>query len=441
MSPETARAGNSLRGSHLIRAGVFVLLGTLGLVAAWATTAPLSGAVIAIGRVKSDGDRRPVQHLEGGIVRAVHVRDGERVEAGALLVELQRSDVAAAAGVFEGQQDSTRARAARLTAERDAASEVVFPEDLLATASRDEPTARLLEAERQAFAAGAASYRSQVELLKAQAVQVDEQVRALESQIAAAERATELAGQELGNQRTLEEGGFVQRSQRMRAERDFEESRVRVAERRAELAVARQRGLDLRLRLRQTALDRTQTAAQNLTVTEAGLRDLKDRVAASGEVMDRLQIRAPMAGVVVDLRVHSAGAVVAPGELLLDLVPDNVPLLVEADVDVQYADKIAVGQPADVFIVGRAARETAPLPGRVDYVSADRIVDSRTGRAAFVVRVQVDVVAARAAGIPFGAPPRAGEAVEVFVRTAERTALDYFMQPLKAQLRRAMREP
>jgi multidrug efflux pump subunit AcrA (membrane-fusion protein) len=92
----------------------------------------------------------------------------------------------------------------------------------------------------------------------------------------------------------------------------------------------------------------------------------------------------------------------------------------------QHADKIAVGQPADVFIVGRSARETPPLPGRVDYAAADRIVDTRTGRAA---------------GIPFGAPPRAGEAVDVFVRTAERTALDYFIQPLRAQLRRAMREP
>jgi HlyD family type I secretion membrane fusion protein len=434
MTEAAASLAADVRGA--IRAGLVVIGATVGAFAAWSVLAPLSAAVIAPGFVKSDSNRKSVQHLEGGIVRGIRVRDGDRVAAGQVLLELGSTQITATAAVYGGQLDARQVRAVRLRAERDNVAVLTMPPPLASRAGEPELRA-LVESEQRAFDSGRALLATQQRLLAAQVAQVDEQILALDSQIAAETRAARLMEEELVANRGLLAKGYVSRPQLLTLERQLENYRAAISEHTAEGHAARQRRHDLELRRQNAVAERRQRAALELANVEAEIDDLLDRAVAARDAVSRLEVRAPLTGTVVDLRVFTVGGVVTPGQPLMDIVPADDDLVIEAMADVRDADDLREGLPVEVRFSGLPSQTVVPLGGTLDYVAADRVADPRSGVPHFVIRARI----ARGELAKLPVPVKAGMPVEVYVQLGERSALDYLLSPLTQGLRRALREP
>jgi len=419
-----------------IRAGLLVIGATVGAFILWSVVAPLSAAVIAQGFVKSDTNRKSVQHLEGGIVQRINVRDGDRVEQGQVLLELGSTQITANAVVYGGQLDARQVKAVRLRAERDNVASLDLPEPIRRRAG--EPAMRaILESERRAFDSGRTLLQTENRLLTAQIAEVDKQIVALDNQVAAQTRAASLMSEELETNRGLLAAGFISRPQLLGLERQLEMHRVAISEQTAAMHAASQRRQDLDLRLQNSLAERRQRAALELANVEAEIDDLLGRGVAARDAVSRLEVRAPIAGTVVNLKVFTLGGVISSGQPLMDILPAEDDLVIEAMADVRDADDLREGQNVEVRFSGLPSRDVAPLGGTLDYVSADRVEDPRSGLPHFVIRVRI----ARDELGKLPVPAKAGMPVEVYVQLGERSPMDYLLSPLTHSLRQALREP
>jgi len=419
-----------------VRTGLATIVVLAIAVLGWAANAPLAGAVIAMGQVKSDGNRRVVQHLEGGVVQAISVRDGDTVADGQVLIELASEVASTNASVLASQRDAATARAARLQAERDGATSVTFPAALAARVA-DPAVARAIEAERIAFAASRTQWETQRSMLIEQRRETQRQAASLRARIEAERDAATLLDVELEANRLLVAQGYVNRVALSRLERQAAESRAREADREAELSSVRQRLGELDLRRAALDTERTSRAAAELATASASEADLADRSKAAEGVAGRLLVRAPVAGVVVANKVFTVGGVVAPGQALMEIVPEGERLIVEARGDTSQVDTLHPGQPAQLRLTGAGARYAPPLAGTLEQVSADRLADERDGVPYYIVRASVDAGSVKRSGIEL----RPGMPVELHLRLPDRTALRYLVEPLTRRLARTMREP
>jgi len=434
LSAERSETGELAR---IARGGLAVVL--LGLVAlgTWLVLAPLSGAVIAPGFVKVDMNRKVVQHQEGGIVKKVFVRDGEHVQQGQTLLVIDDVRLDATLDLLSTQRDGERAKAARLEAERAFLPAVTFPPDL-AERRGELKVAELLQRETALFRARREALDSQVAVLRKQIRHTVEEAQALDGQIAAEDRALKSQKEELAVNQTLFKQGFVQKTRLMSLERAVADYEARWDEHRAELAKTRQRASELELRVLAQRNAYVQSAADELKEASTRLFDLEERLRPSKDAADRQRIAAPIAGEVVGLRVFSPGAVVGPREVLMEIVPEDKTLIVEARIRPEDINYVRAGSEAEVRLTAFKQRTTPLVAGNVQYVSADRMVDTQTGAPYYVVHVDVSAGALAAAG---NLHMQAGMPAEVYIRTDSRTAFDYIFAPVTAYLRRGMREP
>ena len=413
----------------IVRAGLLVIAGGLVAIGVWAYFAPLSGAVIAPGFVKVDLNRKVVQHQEGGIVRAVRVRDGERVAQGQELVLLDDVRIDAQLDLLRTQFDAERAKVARLEAERTLAAKPVFPKDRLKQefVTREEA---LFRARREAL-------DSQIAVLRRQIRETVEEADALAEQIGAEERALKLQKEELAaNQRLLEQG-YVQKTRLLTLQRAVAEYEARHSERRAELSKSRQRASELEFRILSMRNTYVQAATDELKESTGKMFDLEERIRPSRDASERQKIAAPIAGEVVGLRVFNAGSVIGPREVLMEIVPKEKRLIIEARIRPEDINHVLAGSEADIRLTAYQSRTTPLVPGAVTYVSGDRLVEQQTGAPYYIVHIDVPEQALGAANLRL----QAGMPAEVFIRTDTRTALDYLLAPVTSYLRRAMREP
>lgn len=423
--------------ARIARAGFGVLaLGALA-VAAWAVFAPLSGAVIAPGFVKVDMNRKVVQHQEGGIVKQILVRDGDRVQTGQTLAVIDDVRLDATLDLLRTQHDGERAKAARLEAERTLVQALEFPQDLAARAGEPK-VAEILQREAALFRARREALDSQLEVLRRQIDQTEEEAKALSGQIAAEGRALRSQKEELALNEKLYRQNFVQKTRVMTLERAVAEYEARWAEHRAELAKTRQRGSELELRVLAQRNAYVQSAADELKEITTRLFDLEERLRPSKDAADRQRIAAPIAGVVVGQRVFTAGAVIGPREVLMEIVPEDKTLVVEARIRPEDINHVRTGSDAEVRLTAYKQRTTPLVAGSVKYVSADRMLDPQTGAPYYVVHVDVPARALEEAG---NLRMQAGMPAEVYIRTDSRSAFDYLLAPVTAYLRRGMREP
>ena len=421
---------------RLARAGVaIILLGVVGI-GGWAAFAPLSGAIIAPGFVKVDLNRKVVQHQEGGIVRDILVRDGERVRHGQTLVVIEDVRIDAALDILKLQFDSERAKAARLHAERTFAPRPVFPNDLNARA-REAKVAEILEREQALFRARRESLDSQITLLRSQIRESELEAKALADQLSAEGRALALQKDELvANERLLDQG-YVQKTRILGLQRAVAEYEARHGERRAELSKARQRASELEFRILSMRNAYVQTATDEIKEATAKIFDLEDRIRPSRDASQRQKIAAPIAGEVVGLRVFNTGSVIGPREVLMEIVPQDKRLIIEARIRPEDINHVRPGSEADVRLTAYQSRTTPLVPGSVTYVSGDRLVEQQTGQPYYIVHIDVPEKALATSSLRL----QAGMPAEVFIRTDTRTALDYLLAPVTTYLRRAMREP
>ncbi|HJV10507.1 MAG TPA: HlyD family type I secretion periplasmic adaptor subunit [Burkholderiales bacterium] len=414
---------------RIVRTGLLVIAGAVIAFAAWAFYAPLSGAVIAPGYVKVDLNRKVVQHQEGGIVRAIKVRDGDRVNQGQELVLLDDVRIDAQLDLLRTQLEAERAKMARLEAERAFAPRPNFPKDL--------QKQEFIKREEALFRARREALDTQIEVLKRQIKESVEEASALAQQIAAEERALKLQKEELAANERLLEQGYVQKTRLLTLQRAVAEYEARHGERRAELSKARQRASELEFRILAMRNTYMQTATDELKESTSKLFDLEDRIRPSRDASERQKIAAPISGEVVGLRVFTAGSVIGPREVLMEIVPQEKRLIVEARIRPEDINHVRPGSEADIRLTAYQSRTTPLVPGSVTYVSGDRLVEQQTGQPYYVVHIDVPEKALGAANLKL----QAGMPAEVFIRTDTRTALDYLLAPVTAYLRRAMREP
>ena len=419
-----------------VRRGMAVI--ALGCIAfgAWAAFAPLSGAIIAPGYVKVDLNRKVIQHQEGGTVRAIRVRDGERVKQGQELALLEDVRIDAALDLQHTQLDAERAKAARLEAERAYAGRPNFPSDLMKRAS-DPKVKELLARESGLFRARRDAIETQVSVLRKQIQETGTEIAALTEQIGAEERALKLQKDELTTNERLLDQGYVQRTRILTLQRAVAEYEARHGERRAELSKARQRIQELELRILSMKNQYAQTAADELKDTSSRIFDLQERIRPSKDASDRQRILAPIDGEVVGLRVFSAGAVIGPREVLMEIVPDDKRLIIEARIRPEDINYVHPGAEADVRLTAYKQRTTPLVKGSVTYVSGDRLVEQQTGQPFYVVHIDVPSEALAEGGLRL----QAGMPAEVFIRTDQRSTFDYLVAPVTSYLRRSMREP
>jgi HlyD family type I secretion membrane fusion protein len=399
------------------------------LLALWSATAPLSGAIVAPAQVKVELNRKTVQHQEGGIVREILVRDGQKVRAGEPLVVVGdvRSDAA-----LSLQRDQLRAelvRKARAAAEATLAPRFAPPQAEAAS----EHAAR----ERALFAARRRTLDEQVASLEAQISDAQAQTVALESQIAAGETSARLSVEELEINDKLAKQGFVNRARMLALERTAADYRSRIGEASSDLAAARQRIGELHARIAQARNQYQSQAADELRDASARVRELEERLRPSQDQVERQLVRSPVDGEVMALRVSAPGEVIGPREPILDVVPAREKLVVEARIRPEDVDHVRKDSAAEVRLTAFDARTTPLLPGRVTFVSPDRMTRP-SGESWYAATVELE-----AEGLQRHPQLRvqAGMPAELYVTTSRRTLFEYLARPVAIFAHRAMREP
>ncbi len=421
---------------RLIGAGVLAIVLLVLAVSAWVVLAPLSGAAIAPGVVKVDMNRKTVQHQEGGMVSEILVRDGSMVKAGDTLIVLKDVRVDAGNELVQTQLDAEVAKAARLFAEQSWAKEVTFPPELAARA--EEPrVAELLDRERLLFSTRRNAYDSQLTLIQAQIRETDGEISARNGQLKSDGDAIRLQKEELAANEALVDDGFVSKTRLLELQRNLAELESRRGENMSELARAKQNVRDLELRAETLRSSFMQEAASELRQTTAQVFDLRERLRPAQDAELRQRINAPIDGEVVDMKITSVGAVIAPREPILDIVPADADLIIEARVQPEDISSLREGAEADVRLTSFRRRITPVVPGQVSYISADRLEDAANKTFYYVAHVRVTPEALRDAGDLW---LQAGMPAEVYIKTSERTALQYFIDPISGFLQRSMRE-
>jgi HlyD family type I secretion membrane fusion protein len=421
----------------LVRAGLWILLAGIVLLGGWSLVAPLSGAVIAPGFVKIDLNRKVVQHQEGGIVSAIRVRDGDHVKAGQELIVLDDVRVDAQLDMLRTQYDAERAKAARLESERTFSEKVKFPRDI-ADRQSDPKINEFIVRESALFRARRESVDTQIAVLRKQIRESTQEAEALSAQLAAEEKALKLQKEELAANERLLDQGYVQKTRILTLERAVAEYEAKYGEHRAQASQARQRATELELRILAIRNDYAQKATDELKETTSRLFDLEERIRPSKDASERQRILAPIAGEVVGLRVFTPGSVIGPREVLMEIVPDDKRLIIDARIRPEDINHVRHGSHADIRLTAYKQRTTPLVEGDVIYVSGDRMVDEQSKAPYYVVHVNVSPQSLAQAG---NLTMTAGMPAEVYIRTDERTTFDYLTAPVTSFLRRAMREP
>lgn len=421
---------------RLILAGLAALAVALGLLAAWVALAPLAGATVALGTVRVDTHRKTVQHRDGGIVREILVREGDRVAAGQPLLTLDDARVDASYQMLRSQLDAQNLRQARLLAEREGAA-AWQPPPALRPRIAEPRLAEALAREQALFEARRGALHNQQRLLVQQLAQVELEQGAREREFAAMQQAVASMREELELNRALAEQAFVNRTRVMALERTAADYQSRIDANRAELAQARQRAGELQARLDALREGYRQEASTELRDTQGRIVELEEQLASAQDARQRLAVPAPASGRVVDLRVTTPGGSIGPRDALMDIVPDGSPLLVEVHVGVDAIAELRAGQPADVRLTAYRQRSTPLITGRVTQVSADALRDRESGAPYYVVQVALDPASLAAAGEVALQP---GMAAEVFIRSRAGTVLDFLVEPLINAARRSLRQ-
>jgi HlyD family secretion protein len=434
MSRSAGSARSSLRRHLGLGLGAAIVLA--GGIAGWAGTAEIAGAVIAPGSLVVDSNVKKVQHPTGGVVGELHVRDGDQVNTGALLVRLDETVTRANLAIVVKSLDELAARQARLEAERDDDERLIFPEELLAR-SPDPAVLRVLAGEGRLFELRRAARGGQKAQLNERILQTEEQIRGLDEQIVAKVSEIELINQELEGVRELWRKSLVPITRVTTLEREAARLRGERGALVASIAQAKGKITEIQLQVLQIDQDLRSEVSKELGEIRAKTSELVEKRVTAEDQLKRIDIRAPQDGRVHQLAVHTVGGVINAGEAIMLIVPAGDVLTVEARITPHDIDQIQVGQNAVLRFSTFNQRTTPELNGKVGRVSPDITQDQKSGMSFYTVRITLpDSEIARLSDnklVP-------GMPVEAFIQTGERTALSYLTKPISDQLMRSWRE-
>jgi len=434
MTDEVQGAQRSIR-LHLI-VGLAVVLVVAGGFGGWASTVPISGALIAPGAVVVDSNVKKVQHPTGGVVGEVRAHDGDLVKAGDIVVRLDETVVKASLAIVVKTLNGLWARAARLEAEQQGLDKIKFPAML--TDRADDPDVRdVMSSETKLFEVRVNGRVGQKAQLRERITQLDEEISGLKAQETSKDKEITLVEKELVGVRQLYDQHLVQITRLTTLERDAARLSGERAQYIASRAQARGKITETELQIIQVDKDMVSEVSKDLRETNDKIGEFVERKVTAEDQLRRIDIRAPQDGMVLQSTVHTVGGVITAGDAIMMIVPQADALSVEAKVNPQDIDKLQIGQKTMLRLSAFNQRTTPELNGVVTRVSADVTTDQRTGQSYYTIRVSMPPEEIKRLGDVKVIP---GMPVEAFVQTGDRTMLSYLMKPLSDQLMRAFRE-
>lgn len=427
-------------GDHraFARAGYALIAFTFLGLGGWASLSSVGGAVIAPGVVAVESMRQVVQHLEGGIIGEILVKEGDDVGRDQVLFRLADTMPRANHDAALAQLGAALAMEARLLAERDGAADVSFPPELSERTDRPAVLRAMIDQLTQ-FRDGRANFDSQIEILEGRVAQFDTEIEGLNQERLSARQQLSFVEDELAAVRELERKGLVNKSRISQLEREKARLDGTVGRNIADTAKARGSISEIRMQIAQLRQQRVEDAGKQLLDVRQKLSDLRERVRVAQSVLDRIEIRAPRAGTVQNInpRIYTVGAVVRPGDTMLEIVPTHEPLVVDAQVPVQDIDRLEKDSEVEVKFPAFHARSTPLILGRLQSVSRDRLTNETTREPYFLARVAVadtDLPADLKARL------RPGMNAEVVFGTGERSVISYLVRPLTDAMSHALTE-
>ena len=416
----------------IVIAAVLLVAGLGG----WAMTTEFTGAVIAAGQLVVDSNVKKVQHPTGGVVGKLNVREGKEVKAGDIVVSLDDTQIRANRDIVVKALNELAARQAREEAERDGLDKVTFPAELLARKS-DPDVAKAVTGEQRQFEIRRTSREGQKAQLRERMTQLRQEIGGYEAQITSKDKQVEWVGKELVGVYELWEKNLIPYTRVTSLEREKE----RLVGERGQLmaAIAQSKGkiAEIELQILQVDQDMRTEVGKDLAEIRARTAELIERKVAAEDQLKRVDIRAPIDGVVLQLTVHTVGGVITAGEAIMLIVPQTDTLQVEAKIPPQEIDQVRIGQPAVLRFVAFSQRTTPELIGTVVRISADVSEDTKSGTRFYTIRLDVspeEVARLSSVRLVPGMP------VEALIQTSPRTVMSYLIKPLHDQLARAFRE-
>lgn len=431
-SNRRSRSDESPFSGRTILFGFVAVVASLSAISAWAFVAPIKSAVIAPGVVSVDSYRKKIQHLEGGIIKEILVRDGDIVARGQVVVQL--SDVTATATVerLQAQHYEALALTAQYIAERDGLDEIQFPKELIeaenaAARSAVQAQVRVFESKKQLL-------QHSLSVMKQKVLQSEEEVLGLTGQLKAIDTQLEHFAEELKASELLFEQKLIPHSRLLKLRREMAELEGERARIQAGIAQTRQRILELELESTELKAARIAQAVENLREQRTTAYEISKLLIPAKDQLQRTAIRAPIDGTVVNVQFHSRDGVVATGETLMEIVPSSDQLVVEARLRPEDREEVHEGLEAYVQLTSLGRRDPRPIRGTLAGISADRLTENDTPY--YLIRIQLDPASVKEQAVDV----LAGMGADVFVQTGHRTAFQYLTAPIVRIMQRGLRE-
>lgn len=424
-------------GTMPLAVGIAALVLLIGCLGVWSVVARISGAVVTSGMIEVESNRQVVQHPNGGVVGAILVGESELVKQGDVLIRLDGRQLLSELSVVEGQLHETAARKARLKAERDQSIELKYPDDLVLLAESDPEIDRLLKGEKTLFEARNEALLQETNLLREQNNQIHKRIEGIAAQLGALEVQNELIGKEVFDQRELLGKQLAQASRVNELLRTEAELTGQTGRLKAETAELRGQLAANEISLLQLSTRRREEAVSQLRDLEYREIELVERKLDLADTLSRLEIRAPMGGLVYDLQVFAEQSVIRAAEPILYIIPQGQPLVVSVRVETISVNDVFVGQEVSLRFPAFDQRQTPEISGVVTQISADVIKDEVTGMNYYAAKIMPYESELSKLGDGRLLP---GMPVEAFIQTNERSPLAYLVEPMTGFFRRAFRE-
>ncbi len=422
------------------RVGLVIVALVFGVFGTWATFAPLSGAIVASGQIAVESYRKTVQHLEGGIVKRIAVHDNELVSKGQLLLTMDDTQASAQLEVLRGQFYIASAREARLIAQGNGLKRVIYPQQLL-TATKDARASEAMAVQNQTFAVRYSAQAGETDLYGRQIAQLTAKLRGLRSQKQGSDRLVESYVREVQDFESLLKEGYAEIQKVRELQRSLAQSEGQQGELLATMASTEAQISEIELKILQLKKDMQREVAKELGEVQTDLFSLREKMQSLEDTVKRTDVLAPESGRILGLALHTQGAVVPPGGRILEIVPQNEQLIVEAQVSPADIDRLHVGQEAELKFSAFKTRTLPKIEGRVISISADRLSDDKQAEKTsfYLARIEVGAEGLQVLGqhqltlVP-------GMPVEAMIKTGERTMLQYLIRPLRDSFARGMKE-
>jgi epimerase transport system membrane fusion protein len=415
--------------------GAAIVFATFGVFGVWAFWAPMDSSALAPGFVVVKSYKKTVQHLDGGIVAQILTKDGDLVKEGQPLVVLDDTQIKAQLGIALAQNITLAAQVARLIAERDQLKQINFPELL-----NDSSDPRIVEAklaENNVFKSRINAHEGEIAVLNQRISQISSKIKGLQGQVDSKKQLTSSFAEEIHDLKELLTEGFVDKQRLRDVERSHAMQSGEIAQLNAEIATNQMLVSENRLQILQVQKQFQEEVAGKLSEAQALLNDAAERLAANQDKLNRIVIKAPASGMVLGLMVHNENSVIPPGQAILDIVPQNAELIIEAQVSPMDIDRVTVGLQAEVRFSAFKQSKTPKMNGKVIHLSADHLTDQKTGQTFYQARIELTPESRKDLGNLQLLP---GMPAEVLINTGERTLFEYLAQPATNALARSFIE-